>query len=509
MACRYWLTRYHVAVVVEGGDRRPRRGAPPPPEWRCRPAASAISSTRRLTILPSIDRRGSRAPRGAVCPAPGQSPESSLTGRSGDSRRPGLGRVLGRQQDHLESQAAEPLEVVEGDVLVGAVHLHHAGVRLTVGRPRALRMLASEPPPLGMQLGLEAQGGHGGLAQADHRRAPGEGKGPVLLHQGDVDVHAGLRGARLQGVDHGRRHPGELLLVVAAALALYLAEVGDDVGADSAVDHADVGAGLLVQTAQLHGRDGLGRRLDGAAPSLGLDARVGGPAPEGRLASALLTGGLHRDAAHRARRNRTPRRTGSAGRSRRSAWLRPGPISSETVKNSSYDGKGCARALSSSVACTQGRHGRLVVGAEDGAAAGCGTRRRHPRTARSDRWARRCPDGPQSDDAGLCPSPRTTHHRFPCLRRCARPGVVLVDGRRPRPPSADDRVGHAPLVLERAGDARSNSRKSSVSRSRGSGRHALFRRRHRPRSCIPFPQRRRSRRPRSRGTAGAAWWAGS
>ena len=43
----------------------------------------------------------------------------------------------------------------------------------------------------------------------------------------------------------------------------------------SPVDHADVGAGLVVQPAELHGRDGLGRRLDGAAAPLGLHAGVG------------------------------------------------------------------------------------------------------------------------------------------------------------------------------------------------------------------------------------------
>src|SRR3989442_9599587 len=67
----------------------------------------------------------------------------------------------------------------------------------------------------------------------------------------------------------------ELGEVPAPRLAPYRDPVGHDVGRQPALDHPEVRRRLVVDAAEPHPRDGLGRHLDGADALLGADAGVG------------------------------------------------------------------------------------------------------------------------------------------------------------------------------------------------------------------------------------------
>ena len=71
-----------------------------------------------------------------------------------------------------------------------------------------------------------------------------------------------------------------LLLVAAARLGAHHAALGDDVHGAAALDEADVGRGLVVDAAEVHGGERTGRGEDRAAPVLRLDAGVRGDAAE-------------------------------------------------------------------------------------------------------------------------------------------------------------------------------------------------------------------------------------
>ncbi len=302
-------------------------------------------------------------------------PQSSETTRGGRER----GTYSGASEIEPSTRAHSRSRSSRTDVLVGAVDLGHARQsRLTVGRPRALRILASDPPPPVSSRGSRPEFGQRRLAQAHHRRAACQREGAVLVHQIDLHVHSRLGGAHLHRVDHGRRHAGQLLVVVAAALpAVSRRDRGRCWCPLLRWMIADVRAGLFVDPAQLHRGDGLGRRLDGASAPLGLHAGVGRSAAERSLES-LVAGRLDRDAPHRARRVEHGGERAREDLFSPDAWPLPGRSPRDTVKNSSYVGSR-PPATSKLRGVDERRYRRLVVSPEDGAARDCGT---HPSSSR-------------------------------------------------------------------------------------------------------------------------------
>jgi len=124
------------------------------------------------------------------------------------------------------------------------------------------------------------------------------------VYQTDIDVDPRLNGRLLNCIDHRRRHAGQLLLVMPAALTFDHAVVGHDVGGNAAVDEADVGAGLFIEAAEPHRAYRPSGGLDRAAAALGLHAGMSGPAVE-RSPEGLHAGSLDYDAADRFRTNPT------------------------------------------------------------------------------------------------------------------------------------------------------------------------------------------------------------
>ena len=98
-----------------------------------------------------------------------------------------------------------------------------------------------------------------------------------------LHLASGQGGGERAGVEHLLYDVRELPLVVGPRLAVQDAAVGDDVAGDAALDDADVGRGLLVETSESHVRDRAAGGRDRRAPLLRRHAGVGGLADEGDL----------------------------------------------------------------------------------------------------------------------------------------------------------------------------------------------------------------------------------
>ncbi len=136
-------------------------------------------------------------------------------------------------------------------------------------------MFASDPPPLVKSRGSRPRADTAALPSRTTRERAVRAEGPIFVHQVDLDIDSGPSRSLLKGIDHRCRDVGKLPLVVTPAFSPELAQIGHYVGGHSSSDDPDVGAGLLVDAAQGHGGDGLGRRLDCASATLGFYAGVG------------------------------------------------------------------------------------------------------------------------------------------------------------------------------------------------------------------------------------------
>ena len=154
--------------------------------------------------------------------------------------------------------------------------------RFTAGKPLRMRALTSEPPPLATSSGAWPRDDEHAHRHRDLGLAVAQAVGRELAVHARLEVDLALAGRPGERVEHGGELDRQRALVEAARLGGELAALGHDVGGGAALDRPDVGGRLGVDAPERHPRDRPRGGVDGAAPGLGREARVGGAPDEGR-----------------------------------------------------------------------------------------------------------------------------------------------------------------------------------------------------------------------------------
>ena len=122
----------------------------------------------------------------------------------------GISGGVDQRQGHLDHR----LEVVDGDVLVGGVDLHHPVPQVQAREARSLKTLASAPPPVRWERLVAA-------AVERVAASPTTGRSPeavTLVRLAHLGLEGRSRPARREGegVEHLADQVGELAVVVGA-----------------------------------------------------------------------------------------------------------------------------------------------------------------------------------------------------------------------------------------------------------------------------------------------------
>src|SRR6185312_5789205 len=104
--------------------------------------------------------------------------------------------------------------------------------------------------------------------------------GEVRIVTGYIDIRVppSLRCSGSEGIGHGLNLAAQFNFIEAAGLGFYFHPVGDDIGGLAPVDDANIGRGFVIDSAELHAGDGVGRDFDGADTRLRPHTGVGLPA---------------------------------------------------------------------------------------------------------------------------------------------------------------------------------------------------------------------------------------
>src|SRR5215211_1830286 len=167
-----------------------------------------------------------------------------------------------------------PLEVLDGDVLLGAVEVLDAVGEVQAGEPALVEDVRVGPATSERLAGLNADPPERGGGELYDAVVWPEAVAAVLLLDHRLDLAFADGGSEGERVDHFADEPRELPLVARPGLGLDVTTIADDVPRGAAPDHSDVRCRVLVDAAETKIADRPRRGENGRAAVLGGDARV-------------------------------------------------------------------------------------------------------------------------------------------------------------------------------------------------------------------------------------------
>ena len=192
-------------------------------------------------------------------------------------------RSIASGVDQRERHVDHPLEVVDGDPLVGRVDVLHP-VREVEAREPALvedvRVGRAAAEPVARRVAASARARR---ARCERPVVALEAVAAIALRHLRLDLAVLEPGRERERVDHLLHELSELALVVGARLGVERAPLRNDVPAVPPWIDADVGSRLLVDPAEPEVGDRARRGRDRGASLLGVHAGVRGAAVEAHL----------------------------------------------------------------------------------------------------------------------------------------------------------------------------------------------------------------------------------